>query len=68
MKVRFEKGGAVFEYERKPMKEHRFRCVCLLTAAAIYAGMVAAVAAMCGIPGLGAVLLATFFLVLVVAM
>lgn len=45
----------------KPMKEGRFRVLCLLTAAGIYAGMVAKVTALCGIPGLGAVLLATFF-------
>ena len=34
------------------MKEGRFRALCLLAAAGVYAGMVAAVAALCSVPGL----------------
>ena len=37
MKIRFERGGVVLEYERKPMKEGRFRVLCLLGAGAVYA-------------------------------
>lgn len=52
MKIRFERGGVVFEYEQPPMKESRFRALCALAAAGVYAGMVSAVAALCGLPGL----------------
>lgn len=55
MKIRFERGGVVLEYEQKPMKEGRFRVLCLLGAGVVYAGMVAAVAALCGLPGVIAV-------------
>lgn len=62
MKIRLERGGVVFEYERQPMKESRFRAVCALAAAGVYAGMVVGVAALCGGFGL---LLALFGTVLV---
>lgn len=64
MKIHFEKGGVVFEWEQKPMKEGRFRVLCLLAAATIYAGMVGVVTALCGIFGLGVVMLTTFFCVM----
>ena len=44
MKIRFERGGVLLEYELKPMKEGCFRALCAL------AGVV--VAALCGLPGL----------------
>lgn len=55
MRIRFERGRVVLEYEHKPMKEGRFRTLCVLAAAVVYAGMVAAVAALCGLPGVIAV-------------
>lgn len=56
MRIRFEHNGTVFEYERKPMPEGRFKAVCGIAAAGVYAGMVWAVAALCGVPGLVTVL------------
>ena len=51
MKVRFEKDGIVFEYERKPLPESRFRALCLLVACGIYAGLVLGVVTLCGETG-----------------
>ncbi len=62
MRIRFERGGVVLEYERKPMKEGRFRSLCALAAIGVYAGMVAAVAALCGLPGLFAIAVASVLL------
>ncbi|MEY8262152.1 hypothetical protein AALA80_17700 [Oscillospiraceae bacterium 50-60] len=59
MKIRFEHNGTVFEFESRPMKEGRFRALCLLAAAGVYAGMVAAVAALCNVPGLVLLLVGT---------
>lgn len=44
MRIRLEHNGTVFEYERRPMPERRFKALCALAAA----GMVWAVAALCG--------------------
>ena len=52
MKIHVEHNGTVFEFESRPMKEGRFRALFLLAAAGVYAGMVAAVAALCSVPGL----------------
>lgn len=38
MKIRLERGGTVFEYERQPMKESRFRVLCALAGAGVYSG------------------------------
>ena len=59
MRIRLEKEGETFELERKPMPERRFRALCLLGAAGIYAGMVVAVAALCGVWGIAAIAAAT---------
>lgn len=37
MKIRFERGGVVFEHEQLPMKESRFWALCAL-AAGVYVG------------------------------
>ena len=55
MKIRFERDGTVFEFERQPLPESRFKTVCALAAAGIYAGMVVGVAAICGLYGVVAV-------------
>ena len=59
MRVRFEKDGAVFEFERRPLPVHRFRSVCLLALAGLYCGMVVGVAALCGVTGIGVVAFGT---------
>lgn len=64
MKIRFEHNGTVFEFERKPMPEGRFKVLCLLAAAGVYAGMVRAVASLCDFPGLVLVLVGTVVAVL----
>ena len=56
MKIRLERGGTVFEYERKPMPPERFKAVCAIAGAAVYAGMVIGVAALCGGWGVVAVM------------
>lgn len=35
MKIHFERDGTIFEYERHPLPEGRFRVVCNLVGAAI---------------------------------
>ena len=55
MKIRLERCGVVFEYEHQPMKEGRFRSLCALAGVVAYVGMITAVAALCGLPGLIAV-------------
>ena len=52
MKMRFERNGTVFEYEHQPMKEGRFRALCAIAGAAVYAGLVIGTAALCGDFGL----------------
>lgn len=51
MKIRLERCGVAFEYERSLMQEQRFRALCLLAAGGIYAGMMCGVAALCGTGG-----------------
>lgn len=63
-RVKIDLCGIVFEYERPPMPEHRFKALCLLSAAGIYGGMVAKVAALCGTVGVAVVGVATFFVVM----
>lgn len=61
MRIRLEHHGTVFEFERKPMSEGRFRAICGLTAAGVYAGMVWAVASLCGFLGLLLMVFSTLF-------
>ena len=65
MRIRLEHNGTVFEYERKPLPEGRFKAVCAIVAAGIYAGMVTAVAALCGVPGVAVVAVGTVLVALV---
>ncbi len=64
MKLRFKRGGVEVEYERPPMPEHRFKALCLLAAGALYVGLVAAVAALCGEFGVLMVVILTFVAVM----
>lgn len=66
MKIRLERCGVVFEYEHQPMKEGRFRALCAIVAAGIYAGLVIAVAALCGVPGVVVVGLVTLFAFMII--
>ena len=59
MRIKLEYRGTVFEYERRPLAEGHFRALCALAAAGVYAGRVAAVAALCGLSGLLAVVVGT---------
>ncbi|MCI8623764.1 MAG: hypothetical protein HFG26_08890 [Provencibacterium sp.] len=59
MKIRIEREDGVFEYERRPMRRARFRALCAIAIAAIYAGALITVAALCGVPGLVTMLLFT---------
>lgn len=63
MRIRLEHNGTVFEYERRPMPERRFKALCVLAAAGVYAGMVWAVAALCG--GFGVLMVAAVTLIVV---
>lgn len=62
MRIRLERSGTVFEYERPPMPEGRFKALCLLAAGGLYVGLVAAVAALCGTIGVGVVAAATLLI------
>ncbi len=66
MKIHLGYNGAVFEFERKPMPEGRFRTLCAIAAAGIYAGLVIAVAALCGVPGVVVVGLVTLFAIMII--
>lgn len=59
MRVRLEKDGTAFEFERKPMPERRFRALCLLGALGLYGGMMVGVAALCGMAGVWALVILT---------
>ena len=65
MRIRLEHNGTVFEYERRPMPEGRFKALCALAAAGVYAGMVLAVAALCGGWGVAAIMVVTLFVVMI---
>lgn len=52
MKLKLDFHGTIFEYEKKPMHEARFRRLCALAAAALYVGLVVGVTALCGLLGL----------------
>ena len=65
MKIRLEHNGTVFEFERRPMPEGRFKALCVLAAAGAYAGMVWAVAALCGGFGVLMVAVVTLFVVMI---
>lgn len=59
MRIKLEYHDITFQLERQPLPESRFRAVCGLAAAGIYAGMAVGVAALCGLPGVVAVAVVT---------
>ena len=65
MRIRLEHNGTVFEFERRPMPEGRFKALCVLASAGGYAGMVWAVAALCGGWGVLMVAVVTLFVVMI---
>ena len=67
MRICLKHNGTVFEYERKPIPEGRFKAVCAIAAAGIYASMTAAVTALCGIPGLLLTIIGTVLVLMVYA-
>lgn len=52
MKLKLNFHGTIFEYEKQPMREGRFRRLCALVAAALYVSLVIAVIRLCGFLGL----------------
>lgn len=68
MKIEINRGldGFTVHIDRPVVKETHFRALCGLTAAAVYAGIAIAAAALCGLPGLIAVGFVTVLLVAVV--
>lgn len=52
MKIKLDLHGIIFEMEKKPMQEGRFRLLYTLAAAALYVSMVIGVTALCGFLGL----------------
>lgn len=52
----------MFEYDRPPMPEGRFKALCLLAAGGLYVCLVAAVAALCVTIGVGVVAAATLLI------
>lgn len=62
MKLHLEFDGRVFEYERKPMPERRFKALCGLAAGGLYVSLVWVVATLCGLLGVVVVALLTLFL------
>ena len=66
MRIRIEHNNKSFEYEREPLPEKRFKAVCWLSAAGVYAGMVAAVASLCGEFGLLLVMFGTVLTIMVI--
>ena len=62
MRITVEKhadGSFVVDITRQPLQEGRFKAACALAAAVVYAGLVIAVAALCGVPGVAVVGIAT---------
>lgn len=59
MKIRLEHNGVTFEFERQPLPEGRFRAILGLSAAGVYAGMTAGIAAICGLYGVVTVAVVT---------
>lgn len=55
MRLRVEIDGRLLEYETRPMRASRFRAICNLCAAGIYALMVVKVASICGLAGVSVV-------------
>lgn len=59
MKFKLDLHGVVFEYERKPLPEGRFRRLCVLAAIAAYVCLVVGVTALCGFCALLVMVIAT---------
>jgi len=49
---RHDGGGFTVSIDRPLLPERRFKAVCAIAAAGVYAGMVIAAAALCGLSGL----------------
>lgn len=59
MKIRLERGDTAFEVERDPMPPERFRTVCAVVLAVLYAVVVIAVVVLSGIECIFILLLVT---------
>ena len=63
MRIRAEHNGTIFEYECRLMPERCFKALCALAAAG--AGMVRAVATLCGVPGMLTVAVVTVLVAMI---
>lgn len=71
MKITIKKqadGGFTVGIDRPPLPEGRFRALCALAAAGVYAGMVIGVAALCGLLGVLLVAVITVLCLMIVAL
>lgn len=59
MKLKLDLHGVIFEYEKKPMPEARFRRLCALAAVALYVSLAVGVTRLCGFLGLLVIAFAT---------
>lgn len=68
MKISIDKreGGFTVHIDRPPLPEGRFKAVCALAAAVVYAGIIIGVAALCGEFGLLLALFGTVMVTMVV--
>lgn len=68
MKISIDKreDGFTVHIDRPPLPDGRFKAVCALAAAGIYAGMVVSVAVLCGGSGLLLVLFGTVLVAMLV--
>lgn len=65
MKLKIDFHGVIFEYEKKPMQEGRFRRLCALVAAALYVVLAVGVTRLCGLLGFLALSFATVLVVFI---
>lgn len=65
MKLKLDFHGVIFEYEKKPMQEGRFRRLCTLAAVALYVIMVIGTTALCGVWALLAIAVVTLIVLAV---
>lgn len=65
MKIRLERSDTALEVEKEPMPEGRFRALCAVAVAGVYAGLAIGIAALCGIWGVVVVLGTTVILAMI---
>lgn len=59
MKITWKHGNRFLEFQRQPMPDSRFKAVCLILLALLYAGAVVSLVVSCGFDSIMALLLLT---------